>query len=80
MAATGSCHQYGVERPGPGGLAWAHYGLEALDQADCQLVGLAEFSLVVGHGAAAALAGRNHHLDAVGAQHLHGGLVHGWIK
>jgi hypothetical protein len=51
-----------------------------LDQGLGQLVGLVQFTLVVGHGAAAALGWRDHHLDAVGAQHLHGGLIHGWIK
>ena len=80
VAATGGAHQHRIEGLGPSGLARSHHGGKAGHQLLCQGLGLLEFALVVGHGAAAALVGRDHHLDAVGAEHRHGGLVHGRIK
>ena len=71
VAAAGGRHQHRIQR--------AHAG-EARHQVGGQLACLRQFSLVVGGGAAAALAWRDYHLDAVGAEHLHRRLVHSWIK
>ena len=80
VAAAGGAHQHRIKGLSPGGLARPHHGAKAGDQLVGQGLGLRQFALVVGHGAAAALLGRDHHLDAVGAEHGHGGLVHGRIK
>ena len=80
VAAAGGRHQHRIERFGARRLARADHGVEGVDQGPGQGVGLGFLALVVGHGAAAALGRWDHHLDAVGAQHLHRRPVHGRLE
>ena len=80
VAAAGGRHQHRIEGFGPRRSARAQHGSEAVDHGGGELFGVRQLALVVGNGAAAALIRRDHHLDAVGAQHLHHGPVHRWIK
>ena len=72
VAAAGGCHQHRIQIP--------FNTVHALHQIRRQLAGQLQLPLVMTHGATAALIRRNHHLKAVGLQHLHRGVAHIWIE
>ena len=80
VAAAGGRHQHRIEGVGPRRPALADHRREGGHQVGGQLAGLGQLALVVGHRAAAALVGGDHHLDAVGAEHLDRRRIHGRIK
>ena len=72
VAATGRCHQHGIEIP--------VHAVHAAHKIRGQLAGQLQFPLVMTHGTAASLIRRNHHLEPIGLQNFHRGDADGRIE
>ena len=72
VAAAGGRHQHGIE--------FSLDVVHAAHEVRCQLASDLQFALVMADRTTAALVGWDHHLKAIGLQHLHGGGADGGIE